>query len=808
MSGSLNELVECLRATLSPEAQIRQHAESYLIGNTHPGFCISLIQVVQSPDPTIADVRQSAAVVLRRHIQRNWASEDADETTVQISDAEKAQVRHLLPASLAEPNSRIQTAVGMAIAEIGKSDCPHIWPDLLPGLVHAVKSSSITQGGRDVRSYVADKSNNPPHVVVGAVRCLALLVEDLSEEQVVEMAPVVLPELLNIVQNEAHLPSLRRLSLSIFKTCLGALELMYKQSPQAANILHALLEPWLQTISSILGAPTSADLSSLWGIKFEALGCLLRIVRSFNKPAADFLPPVLSSCWGMFVSCAPLYDELVVHGQGDEQGVDDALEGISFTDLVSQLFELLLALLGNNRLLPMLRPAFPQLAYVCVGYMQASQESIQRWTEDVNEFLESEGDFWGARTSGELLLDELIESGGAEGLSAVNDAVQQRISEATAAQQGGNGEWWVLKEAALLAVGAVAERCVKMRRKNKPLPPSLDPEVAATVLLSGDLAPGSNAPPFLIGRGLWLFFKWAPALPSGLRSAALQLAGTALAPGNPGLVQAGACQALSRLLKGASAEDVQAVSEQAFAGLAAMLPLAEEDSLHLVVETLTVLVKADPAGAARWSPHLISSSLKVWVDNITDPLLGEDSEDLLRALASTPGCLAALQTSAVPTLIDVVSNPTSHTSLLVAGCVDMLVLVVQPSTVDAAAAVCAAVLPPVLRLLRGTDDEDIAGCCATFLRTALQVGGPAALTWWGGGDAAVGAVAMVQAVQYLLRPETQDMACRNVGGLVLELFRHASAHVVRLSYGFLSVLFSSTIFLAIECFSYPSSFSV
>ncbi len=758
------DLVQCLLATLSPDAQIRQQATTYLDEcSKQEGFCLKLIAVVQSNDPAAAPVRQLAGVVLRRHIQKHWASEDLENGAAQISEAEKAQVRAILPSSLAEPNSLIGMAVGMAIAEIGKSDCPHAWPELLPGLVGAV----------------ADKNN--PHIVAGAVRCLALLVEDLSEEQVVEMAPIVLPELLHIVQSEAHPPALRRWALIIFKTCLGALELTYKQSPAAASILQAALGPWLQSITAVLDIPLSGDDATLWGIKFEALGCIVRVVRPFSKLAAAFLPPVLSSCWSMFTNCAPVYDQIVVRGEGDDSGIEDdsSLERISFSDLISQLFELLLTLLGNSRVLPMLRPAFQQLAYLSITYMQASDENVEKWNADINEYLSNEDDFWSTRVSGELLLDELMESGGAEGMAAVGEAIQRRTAEAAALKQAGDEHWWRLREAALLAAGGgVAEKCVELKkRKKKTIPPSIDPEIAGAAILSEILTPGgAGAPAFVIGRALWLFYKWAPALSPTLRSAALRIACPALGPGNPPLVQAGACQAVARLCKGASHEDIQAVSEQAFIGLASLLPSAEEDSLHLVVGTLTSLVKVDPAGAARWAGHLIPGALKVWVDNVADPLVGEDAEDLLRAVAATPGCLPSLQNLAVPTLCEVISNPGAHSPILVSGCLDMLTLVLQPSTPEAAAAVANVALPAVLQVLGTTDDEDVASSAVAFLRTTLQVGGSAALGW-GGLDPAVGAAALIQAAQHLLKQDIPDLACRNVGGFILELLRHAAPQI-------------------------------
>lgn len=43
-----------------------------------------------------------------------------------------------LPQGLADPDSKLRTAVGLAIAAIAAWDCPDAWPDLLQGLLQAI----------------------------------------------------------------------------------------------------------------------------------------------------------------------------------------------------------------------------------------------------------------------------------------------------------------------------------------------------------------------------------------------------------------------------------------------------------------------------------------------------------------------------------------------------------------------------------------------------------------------------------------------------------------------------------------------
>ncbi len=61
-------------------------------------------------------------------------------TPPQTSDADKAAIRDALPHGLRDANSRVRTAVGMAIAAVAAWDWPQAWPGLLEFLVASIKA--------------------------------------------------------------------------------------------------------------------------------------------------------------------------------------------------------------------------------------------------------------------------------------------------------------------------------------------------------------------------------------------------------------------------------------------------------------------------------------------------------------------------------------------------------------------------------------------------------------------------------------------------------------------------------------------
>ena len=76
--------------------------------------------------------------LLKGHIKEHWTPEASKFREPLIEDAEKAAIRASLPAGLADANSKIRTAVGMAVAAIAKWDVPEEWPTLVPDLLRAI----------------------------------------------------------------------------------------------------------------------------------------------------------------------------------------------------------------------------------------------------------------------------------------------------------------------------------------------------------------------------------------------------------------------------------------------------------------------------------------------------------------------------------------------------------------------------------------------------------------------------------------------------------------------------------------------
>lgn len=68
-----------------------------------------------------------------------------------------------------------------------------------------------------------------------------------------------------------------------------------------------------------------------------------------------------------------------------------------------------------------------------------------------------------------------------------------------------------------------------------------------------------------------------------------------------------------------------------------------EEVLHIVLETLAVVIRADAQAAALWEPHVTPAVLRLWAANVKDPLTALDAAEVLQALAANPAALPSLQ---------------------------------------------------------------------------------------------------------------------------------------------------------------------
>jgi importin-9 len=626
-----------------------------------------------------------------------------------------------------------------------------------------------------------------------------MFVDELGEDQILSIAPSLVPELLSIANSSSgHSAFLRRRALSIFRTVIESLELaasLKEYKNDAMSFVGQIAGPWMLELAQIVSKPAQGETGSGWGLKEAALSVLVRLTSSFGKLCAPYLPSVLAATWSMLTTSLPLYLQIAVRGDDDVNNdndeadeVGDGDEGPSPTieSAVSQLLEFILTVACNRRFAPLIKGSLNELVYIILGYTPLTVGQVDTWVQDAGAFMaDEEADFGSVRVSVDMLLDELVEVYKDDALSAILVAVPKRLEEAMGARSSGDGEWWKLREGGLGALGGISDTLLdivsdgrgKLGKDIMALLQAVLQSIIQNELTSTLSVAAQQPPPLLVGRALWTAARLHSVVPEEHRQALLQAAAAALStPGIPASVHVCACKSIAKLIGSVPPSALESSRTVVFSSLAAMLRSASEDTVHLVLEALRAVIKADQQGAVQFESGITEPVLTLWANNITDPLISEDATDVLEALAEVPACLPHLQSSALPSLAQLVSTSSKVISvdnvILVTGAIELLTMLLVHSQAEAAAEIHGAVTSPILSLTLTSVDEAIIEAGSSYLRTVLQVGGASVLNWQGVNPGQT-VESMLMVVRHLLEPRLGDFASSKVGGLLMELIRCA-----------------------------------
>uniref|UniRef100_A0A7I4DD79 Importin N-terminal domain-containing protein n=1 Tax=Physcomitrium patens TaxID=3218 RepID=A0A7I4DD79_PHYPA len=746
-------LVNCLNATLDANPQVRTAAEEALKqASVHPGYGVALTKAIINTELHFG-LRQLAAVLLKQYVKQHWQKDEKNFVEPEVSPEDKAAIKELLPAALEDPHGKIRTAVGMAIASIANWDWPEEWPGLMGYLL----------------SLINDRTDiNKVH---GALRCLALFAGDLDDVQLPPLVPVLFPALFAIVTSkDAYDSSLRRRALIILHSCISTLGVMsgvYQQ--QTKELMSPMLKSWMEQFALILTSPVPSEDADDWGLRMETFKVLMRIVENFPKLAAAEFPEILAPLWQTFVSGLKVYEQACVKGveesfsgMADSDGTDQSLESFAI-----QLFEFLLTAVSSPRFSKIVRKSVGELVYYTVGYMQMTEEQVQTWSSDPNQYVADEDDVtYSCRVSGILLLEELVTVFEMDGLRLIVEAVQQRLIEASQAKALGRTDWWKLREAAILAIGTVANSLHEMANtvhEAKAVSLSFNFEPFLDSILAEDLgAAGVQECPFLHGRALWAAAKFSTAIDKPRSEKFFYAAINGLGDGMPAPIKVGACRALAQLFEHVNVSSLRTHLGPVYAALAKLLQEAA--------------IKADDQAAAAAEPVISPLLLNTWANNVSDPFISCDAFDTLETLKKVPGCAQPLALRALPVLASILARPQHQPQQqpqdLVNGALDLLAMLLKKAPLEVVKAAHDASFKSVISIVLQSDDtselQNGTECLAAFVRE----GGEALLGW--GGDADQTMRMLLDSVARLLNPEQDSSSALFVGNLVTTLITQLS----------------------------------
>ncbi|CAL8994828.1 unnamed protein product [Prunus brigantina] len=757
-------LLNCLSATLDPNHEVRSFAEASLNqASLQPGFGSALSKVAANRELPLG-LRQIsffyyyAAVLLKQFIKKHWhEAEEAFEHPAVSSD-EKAVVRRLLLLSLDDSHRKICTAISMAVASIAVYDWPEVWPDLLPYLMKLINDQTNMNG------------------VHGALRCLALLSVDLDDTVVPTLVPALFPCLLKIVSSpEMYDKYLRTKALSIVYSCISMLGVMsgvYKTETSA--LIVPMVKPWMDQFSKILNQPLQSEDPDDWSIRTEVLKCLNQFVQNFPSLIESEFMIIVGPLWQTFMT------SLGVYVQSSIEGTEDPFDGRydsdgaekSLDSFVVQLFEFLLTIVGSAKLVKVIMNNVEELTYYTIAFLQITEQQVHTWSMDANQFVADEDDVtYSCRVSGALLLEEVVNSCGTEGIRAIIEAAKKRFSESQREKDAGSPIWWRIREATLFALASLSEQLLEAE----------DSELTRVgsgnlleQIITEDIGLDVHQYPFLYSRIFSSVAKFSSVISHGVLEHFLYAAIKAISMDVPPPVKVGACRALSELLPETNKVIIHPHLMSLFQSLSDLLNQASDETLHLVLETLQEAIKAGYELSASIEPIISPVVLNMWASHISDPFICIDAIEVMETLKNAPGCIRPLVSRVLPYIWPVLNKPQQQPDGLVAGSVDLVTMLLKNAPVDVVKTIYDACFDTVIRIVLQSDDHiccDDFGQNATECLAAFVSGGRQDVLAWSG-DLENTMRRLLDAASRLLDPDLDSSGSLFVGSYILQLILH------------------------------------
>ncbi|XP_061986940.1 uncharacterized protein LOC133705642 [Populus nigra] len=752
-------LLNCLNATLDPNQEIRSLAEvSLRQASLQPGFGVALSKVAANKELPFG-LRQLAAVLLKQFIKKHWHESEESFEPPAVAIEEKEVIRSLLLPSLDDSHRKMCTAISMAIASIAVYDWPENWPDLLPFLLKLINDRTNVSG------------------VHGALRCLALLSGDLDDTVVPTLVPVLFPCLLTIVSSPQNYDNyLRMKALTIVYSCVSVLGIMsgvYKTEISA--LITPMLKPWMDQFSVILEPPMQPEDPDNWSLRMEVLKCLNQFVQNFPSLTESEFMVIVGPLWQTFVTSLSVYMrssiECTEDPYGDRYDSDGAEK--SLDAFVIQLFEFLLTVVGSAKLMKVVKNNIKELAYYTLAFLQMTEQQVHTWSRDANQFVADEDDAtYSCRVSGVLLLEEVVNSFGSEGIYAIIDAMRERFNESEREKAAGSAAWWRIRESILFALADLSDQLLDAEASGM-ISVNLGNLVEQIVTI--DVGTGVHEYPFLYARIFTSVAKFSSVISHGVLEHFLHAAVKGVGMNVPPPVKMGACQALSQLLPEANKENIQPQLMGLFSSLTDLLHQASDETLHLVLETLQASIKAVREAAVSFESVVSPVVLNTWALYVSDPFLSIDAIEVLEALKNAPGGIHPLVSRILPHIGPILNKPYQQPDGLVAGSLDLVTMLLKNAPSDVIKAIYDTCFDAVIRIVLQSDDHSEMQNATQCLASFISGGREEILSW--AADSGFTMRSLLDAASRLLDPGMESSGSLFVGSYILQLILHLPLHM-------------------------------
>uniref|UniRef100_A0A8C1PCX9 Importin 9 n=1 Tax=Cyprinus carpio TaxID=7962 RepID=A0A8C1PCX9_CYPCA len=760
--GLKETLIDALNAILSPVQEVRAAAEERIkVLEVTEEFGVHLAELTVDPHGALA-IRQLASVILKQYVETHWCAQSEKYRPPETTEWAKAAIRELLPSGLREAISKVRSSVAYALSAIAHWDWPEAWPGLFKLLMDMLASGDV-------------------NAVHGAMRVLTEFTREVTDVQMPDVAPVILPQMYKIfTMAEVYSIRTRSRAVEIFTTCANLICAIDEVAKGAANtlifpVVQQFTEAFIQALQ-IPDGPTSDS-----GLKMEVLKAVTALVKNFPKPMVSSMQQILPIVWNTLTESASFYVRTEVNYTEEvDDPVDSDGEVLGFENLVFSIFEFVHTLLENKKFKSTVKKALPELIYYIILYMQITEDQIKVWTANPQQFVEDEDDdtfSYSVRISAQDLLLAVAAEFQNESAAALAAAATRHLQEAEQAKNTGSEHWWKVHEACMLSLGSV-KTIITENVKNGRVQFDMHGFLASVILADLNLPAAS---PFLLGRALWAASRFTAAMSPELIQQFLQATVSGLHESQPPSVRISAVRAIwgycDQLKLSESTHVLQPFLPSVLEGLVQLAAQFSSEVLTLVMETLCIVCTVDPAFTTSAENKICPLTIAVFLKYSYDPVVASLAQDVFKELAQIEACQGPMQMRLIPTLVSIMQAPPDKIpSGLCATSIDILTTVVRNTKPPLTDMLVCQAFPAVAQCTLRTDDnttiQNGGECLRAYVSVALEQ-----IAQWQDEQGHSGLWYVMQVVSQLLDPRTSEFTAAFVGRLVSTLIARAGTQL-------------------------------
>ncbi|KAJ7754965.1 armadillo-type protein [Mycena maculata] len=771
--ASTTDLVEYLKATLDPNPNTRINAELKLaeyLASPDAGLTLSSLAIAQDAEMSL---RQSASIMLRKYVLERWSPFFTSFKGSAPSVEAKTQIRLAVFHGLSDPDRKIRTLCAHTLSSIASSDWPDEYPDLLTSLIGLLSSGSSDS-------------------VHGAMQVFTEFIKsDLTEDQILPVLRDLLPVLLSILGAPGvHAPLTRARTVSVFRQCVTALYMVKGQHPQAVKEAIATILPiWLEAFKVLLSTDPQVDIANArdWdalAVRIQVFKALDTIHTSFPRALTPYLNGYLTISLSHLQSLYGTFSQFYL-SSNESAPRSSENETIELPQLICPIFDFTGAVTrGGKSKAWFENQKFSALIASVFNFLQMTNEDEETWATNPNAFVAQEEDEtqpYSVRVAGFDLLACLIDQTRAQTAVAFQSTIQEVISSSKQARDAGRRDWWRPLEAALAAIGSQAEAiqdCVEDEQDAGRAKP-IDIE-----FLLSDIVPsvlGLSEFPFLQGRGFVFASQYAKLLPVQLAGQYLDAAIQVVEASEAGVpVKISAVRAVHNFFQGGDASTLSPFAPRIAKDLGPFLLITFDDTLSLVLETLSVVVQVDQGSwlTTEMAESLVLAILEVWTKNNKDPIFLSIVDNILTSLASSTaeGIYPKVVKQALPNLCQAMASAPLTESWITASAIDLVSSLVTGAPEGGLGEGFFAVLAPSLfKCLGEAEDRDVLQNGISCLTLVIRKDCGQLLAWSDSGRSGLDCVLSLIAKSLQSQDESGGLV---IGELIIHLLRRAGESVL------------------------------